>query len=315
MKKIFLFCSLCCSLTNASYARDWDEILSSGTLNVGMRTAALIVYRPASSEKPGLMYEMAQAFAQKHGLKINLVEIPSFSSYWTPSNTEKTSSGLGTPEVYDKIDIAAEIFTVTDKRKSRIHMSPYIENVELFFSRKGERQKRYQDLVGKTILTYEKMSFYKLMINEFHKRNLPFNQTYVTPLKDKIGTFELPKGYKKDPTKINLLIFPTGTKAKATMSYQPIASGLADVGINDAVGVLYRVFEVGQYKNILRPLFPAQEKRSELAWGSRKQDTNLNKKIADFFIEDKANGTFSKRLEKYIGMSFEDYQNLIKLFN
>jgi len=90
---------------------------------------------------------------------------------------------------------------------------------------------------------------------------------------------------------------------------------LADVGINDAIGVLYRVFEVGQFKNTLRPLFPAQQKRTELAWGSRHEDKKLNQKIAEFFSEDKASGAFSKRLEKYIGMNFDDYQNLIQMFD
>ncbi|MDV7338459.1 transporter substrate-binding domain-containing protein [Terasakiella sp. A23] len=302
------------SVTSAE-ARDWDEITKSGTLNVGVRPAAQVVYRPASPEKPGMMYEMVQDFAKLHGLKINLVEIPSFSTYWKQNPTDKALSKMGTPGIYDQIDVAAEIFTVTDARKSRIHMSPYLENVELFFAQKGKRFQSYEDLIGQSILTYESMSFYGLLINELHKHNLPYRQTYVTPLKDKVGTFELPANYKNDPTKINLLTFPKDTKARATMSYQPVASGIADIGINDAVGVLYRVFEVGQFKDKLRPLFPAQPKRSELAWGSRHEDKMLNQKIAEFMVEDKKSGQFSKRLERYIGMSFEDYQSLIQMFD
>lgn len=314
MKKLLLGMTLLWATLSPAQARDWDEIIASGQLNVAMRPAAQVVYRPASEDKPGLMYEMVNDFAEYYKLQINLVEVHSFSDYWQQGNTDALPSGLGTPPLYDQIDIAAEIFTVTDRRKARVHLSPYMENVELLFARKGANIPDYTHLIGKTLITYEGMNFYGLLINEFRKRNLPYRETNITPVAEERGTFKLPVGYQKDPAKINLLTFPKGTKARATMSYQPVADGMADVGINDAVGLLYRIFEPGQFKGVLRPIFPAQAKRTQLAWGTHHEDETLNAKIQEFFDHDKKTGAFSARLEKYIGMNFEDYQNLIKLF-
>ncbi len=313
MRFIFI-CLIAISCGQNAFARDWAEIKSSGIINVGLRPGAQVVYRPASSEKPGLMYEMVNDFADQNGLQVNIVEIPSFSSYWKDKDNAQPSN-LGTPAIYDQIDIAAEIFTVTDLRRSRIHMTSYIENVELLFAQKKNQFRNYNELIGKTILTYESMSFYNLLINELNKRKLPYRQTHIPVENNSMENFKLPNNFKKDPAKINLLTFPKGIKAPATMSYQPVASGFIDVGINDAIGVLYRVFEVGQFKNILRPLFPAQSQRSQLAWGSRKQDKELNKHITNFMVQDKQSGRFSQRLEKYIGMSFDDYQRLIQMFD
>ena len=306
MKQIFWGIVSLLLCTVGAEARDWQEIVKSGTLNVGVRTAAQVVYRPASPEKPGMTYEMVREFAVLHGLKLNLVEISSFSTYWKGES--------GTPPIYDDIDLAAEIFTVTDKRKKRVKLTPFVDNIELFFAAKGSPIKTYDDLKGKTILTYEAMSFYPLVKHQFEGHGIAYQETFVTPVGDKNGSFTIPESFKKSPDKINLMVFPRGTKAKATMSYLPVADKVIDVGINDGIGVLYRVFEVGHFKDKLRPLFPANSKRNQLAWGSPHDAAELNKKIAEFFELDRANGNFSKRLEKYVGMTHEEYQMLVSMF-
>ncbi|MGB0684469.1 MAG: transporter substrate-binding domain-containing protein [Magnetovibrionaceae bacterium] len=293
-------------VASQGFARDWQEIVESGTLKVGVRTAAQFVYRPASEEKPGFTYEMVQEFAEQHGLALDLIEISSFSTYW--------KGETGTPPIYDEIDLAAEIFTVTPQRQKRVELTPFLDSIEIFFAAKGSEIKNYDDLKGKTILTYEAMSFYPLVKAQFDARNLPYQETFVTPTGDELGSFTTPESFAKTPDKINLMVFPKGTKAKATMSYLPVANKNIDVGINDAVGVLYRVFEVGHFKDRLRPLFPANTKRSQLAWGSAADSVMLNEKIRAFFSADRASGNFSKRLEKYIGMSEADYMTLISMF-
>ena len=50
---------------------------------------------------------------------------------------------------------------------------------------------------------------------------------------------------------------------------------------------------------------------SKLAWGSDKANKILNKKIDKFISTDIKDGVFSKRLYKYLGISLDEYNQLI----
>lgn len=301
----FLLIFICIDVS----ARDWDVIKESGVLKVGVRNSSQLVYAPNDKEHPGFVYEMVRDFASQHGLKLELLIAPRFASYWTKGDEFllKTNT-ITTPDIYQKIDVAAEIFTVNEQRRKLVHLSPYIDNVELFYGVQGLKIKSYEELLGKRVLAYESMSFLKIITDELKMRKIPFEITYIELQKDRIKT---PEGHQDKADKVNLYVFPPGTRPSGTDSYHPVALKDVDLGVNDGVAVIYRIFGNSFFQNNLRPLFPARKQHSQLAWGSTKNDKKLNQKIADFIEKDRSSGAFSKRLQKYLGMSLDEYQQII----
>ncbi len=267
-----------------------------------MRATSSINYTPDSKNK-GFNYEMIKSFTTLNNLKLELVSIPSFSRYWKLDETKR-------PDIYKDVDMAAEIFTVTKKREEMISMIPYIDNVELLFGKHNSNIKSYKDLIGKSLLTYEAMSFYNILKTEMDKQQIPYK---VTMVKSIDGNMVLPQGYKVDDNKVNFYVFPTSTKVGSKVIYYYIAKGDADVGINDGIAVLIGLYDNNYYKENLRPLIPARTKRSQLAWGSSQDTPILNQKLKEFIKEDRVNGDFSNRLERYTGMSLNEYTKLLTL--
>lgn len=297
--------------TSLTIARDWETIKKSGVLKVGLRKSSSLIYHPVDTKNRGMMYDMADDFAKAHNLKTEFIVIPSFSQYWLSNGKmlNKTND-IATPDIYQDIDIAAEVFTVTKRREELIHMSPYIDNVELLFGTHGTKIKGYKDLIGKRLLSYEGMSFYNILKTEMDKQQIPYKVIYVKSID---GELIVPKSHKDSKDKVNFYNFPSNSQLDGTSVYHYVAGGFADVGINDGISVIVRLFSNNYYRENLRPLFPAQKNMTQLAWGSEKDNTLLNEKIQLFMKKDKENGNFSQRLNKYVGMTLEEYNQLINL--
>lgn len=297
------------TFTSQALSRDWQEIMDSGVLRVGMRSGAQIVYRPSDLSRPGMMYEMVKAFAKHHELDLKIVEVPNFKSYWVEGGEvlPKTNRVV-TPDIYDTIDIAAEVFTVTSRREELVHMTPYLENSELYFGHKGVKLSTYSDMVGKTIVMFETMSFYPIVVKALEEHGIPYKIDYVMP---SAGSVDLPPDFILASDKLNLLIIPAESEVDGALSYHPVAEGKVDLGINDSIAVMVRLFGNSFYKANLSPLMPAQQHKTQLAWGSRHEDEELNARIAEFIDSYKESAAFSSLLEKYIGMGHDDYQKMI----
>ncbi len=309
MNKIILLCLIIPLFLNA---RSWQEIKESGVLKAGVRDSTLLVYRPNDIKNPGFTYEMLKDFADFHKLKLELKIVPKFVEYWKKDgiNLNKTKE-IATPDIYDHIDLAAEIFTITNRRKELLNLIPYIDNVELFFGAKNDNSRKLEDLIGKSIITYEAMIFSKILKKELKKKNIPFTTKYLN-LKD--GNIITPKRSDLDENLVNIFLVPLNIKERR-FAYKPVAKSQIEVGINDGIAVILKIFENSYYREKLKPLFPIQEKKSQLAWASEYKNKELNKKLKEFFLYDKKTGNFSKRLKKYIGMSEEEYNKLVNMIN
>jgi len=312
MKKLFILIILIGVIPITSLvARDWASIEKSGTLKVALREGSKLVFHSTNKDEQGMMYDMANSFAKYYGLKIEIQTVPSFADYWKLNGKILLKNEITqTPEIYNDIDIAAEIFTVTKRREELIHMSPYLNNVEIFFGKHSQNIKSYKDLIGKRVLTYESMSFIKVILKEMKNKNIPYTITYVNHKNDKLI---LPKNHKIDKDVINVYLFPLDTKSDSSLIYHYMAEGEADVSLNDTISVMISLFGDNYYSSKLRPFFPIQKNMTELAWGSSIKDKVLNEKIREFIKHDKFSGNFSKRLYKYTGMTFDEYNKLINM--
>lgn len=295
-------------------ARDWKEILESGVLKVGMRSTAQIVYRPTDSTKPGLMYSAIKDFAEEHGLQLQIENISSFADYWREGDDILLKNNrITTPDIYSRVDIAAEIFTVTNRRKELINMTPFLENVELIFGNRSSGEiDSYNDLIGKRVLLFEDMSFFNLLIKELNKRNLPYRMTPIKPFE---GGIQIPLNHVDSRDSVNIYLIPSGADVDGAFSYHPVARGMVDIGINDGIAVMVRIFNNSDYRENLKLLFPAQDNITQLAWGSRHEDIELNKMLHTFWNEYKYSAAFSNNLKKYLGMNLDEYHHLIKIMN
>jgi len=291
-------------------ARDWESIKKSGVLKVSLRESSTLNYNGTNSNH-GLNHDMVNNFAKLHNLKMEFIITKSFADLWKRDGEILLKNNkIATPDIYDKVDIAADILTVTAQREKLIKMSPYIDNVELLFGNHNLKISSYKDLIGKRVLTWDAMSFSTILKTQFEKQNIPYKVTLVYEKENKLL---LPKGHKVGKDIVNLYLFSGDAKVSGKMLYHHIINDYADVGINDGVSVMSNLFENSYYRENLRPLIPAQEQTSKLAWGSDKKNLILNKKINEFMEIDKKNGNFSKRFYKYISMSLDEYNQLINM--
>ena len=292
-----------------SFARSWSEIKQSGVLKIGTRDISSFSYNSKSKDYPGFLYEMALAFAKQNNLKLEVYTVDSFSDFWKKDGqillkTQKVE----TPDIYSKVDLVTEAFTVTSKREKLIHMSPYVENRELFFGDINKPIKNYYDLIGKKILLYESMAFLDVFKKELEKKNIPYNMVYVQKDKDSIKP---KKEYEIRYDKVNLYVFPVNEKYDGKLIYHYLANKTIDVSINDSLGIIFRLFSNSYYSENIRPYFPVNDKKTFLAWGMDHKTKILNKKVDDFIKEYKLSNEFSKKLDHYTGMTLESYNDLV----
>ncbi len=292
-------------------ARDWESIKKSGYINISVRESSTLLYNSSNTDGYGMNYDLAKDFASHHKLDVNFIVTESFKNYWTQNgDILLRNNKIATPDIYKTIDIAAEIFTVKERRKELVDMHPYMNNVELFFGSHKLNIKNYKDMIGKRVLLWEAMSFNEIVKNEMDKQNIPYKVTYVDYQNNK---FIVPADYKIDDKLVNLYFFPANTNVSSKLVYQFIISNYADIGINDAPSLMIDIFEKAHYRENLRPLIPAQSNQTKLAWGSEKKNKILSNKIKEFISIDKQNGNFSKRFYKYLGMTTKEYQQLIDM--
>ncbi|MGM0518509.1 MAG: hypothetical protein ACQERD_02570 [Campylobacterota bacterium] len=290
-------------------ARPWQEIKQSGVLKIAIRDMSSLGYDSKSKDYPGFLYEMALAFANENDLKLEVYTVDSFSDFWKSDDVVLLKSQKNkTPDIYNRVDLVPEAFTITAKREKLVHMSPYIENMELFFGDINKPIKNYYDLVGKKILLYESMAFLDVFKKELNKREIPYNMVYVDKSKDSVKP---KKRYEIRDDKVNLYVFPVNEKYDGKLIYHYLANKTIDVSINDSLGIVFRLFSNSYYSENIRPYFPVSVKKKFLAWGLSHNTKVLNKKVDEFIKEYKLSNKFSKKLEYYTGMTLEDYNELV----
>jgi len=128
-------------LTDETGKADWDEIVASGTLNVGYTVFAPIAYKEGN-EFVGFDTDLARAVAAKLNLEINFVQI-----VW-----DKRVAELDTKN----IDLIWNGMTITDAMKEVTSISiPYLKNKQVAVIRVEDKDvyKTIEDMMTAVIVT------------------------------------------------------------------------------------------------------------------------------------------------------------------
>ncbi len=295
------------------YARDLPEILDSGYITVGTRDISIAVYNSKNKDLPGFCYEIANSFASDLGVSMKLYVVDKFGDYWMKDGRFLTKSPVQivTPDIYKKVDMVADIITVTEKRKKLVNMVPFIENTELFFTRKDINIKNYEDFRGHKVFVIESMVFYPLLKKVLEERDIPYVINYVKL--DEDGKKLLYIG-KKKPVKddeVEILLFPVNTPVFAFMNYYEVIFGNADVSIQDTFSFFLHYFEISAFTNNLKPLFPMQDKIGYLSFCIPRESPKLTERFEAFMKDYRNSYAFSSLVKKYMGLSYEEYKKIL----
>ncbi|BBE30867.1 hypothetical protein OSSY52_10080 [Tepiditoga spiralis] len=313
MKKV-LFIIVVLFLSQVFQARTLKEIIDSGYLIIGIRNLRTsTIYQPENKENPGFCYELAKTYADYLNVKLKVHIVNLFSDYWKKDGELIFKSDKNvTPDIYNKVDIVADIITVTDKRKKYVNMIPFAENTELLFGRKESNIKKYEDLKGKKVLLLESMSFYTIFIDELKKRSIRYGFNKVYFEKDNsLHYFEKNNVFFKD--KVNILLIPQDyTIPKFGFYYQVLLKN-TDVSILDSFSFFPKWFNTYSLKENLKPLFPERDKIGYLSFCTSYETKELNKSLSNFISFMKKTDKYNLLFEKYIGIGYNDYKNILNV--
>ncbi len=288
---------------SAAWSEDLGTILKTGTITVGIRQISSATYLGEDYTDKGFCYDLAKAFANDLEVDMNLKIVKTFSEYWENNG--------GT--IYDTIDMAADIITVTDKRKEMVNMVPFVENTELFFGKKNLEIKTYEDLRNLRILTYESFSFYKLLLQELSRRNIP-SITNVVRTNEQNGDLIFPSGRKKIPKDgVEILLISKGNTPTKFIAYYQILLDHADVSIQDAFSFFLHYYATPLFEAGLKPMFPVTERPNFLAFCTSYRTPQLNHKLSAFMENYRKTEAYNILFRKYMGISYPDYKTVLNL--
>lgn len=313
MKKIF-FLIIVLSLLQIFQARTLNEIIDSGYLIIGIRDLnTSTIYQPENKKDLGFCYELAKVYADYLNVRLKVHTVNLFSNYWEKDGSLVFKSDKSiTPDIYNKVDVVADIITITDKRKKYVNMIPFSENIELLFGRKDSKIKKYEDLKGKRVLFLENMSFYEIFIDELKKRDIKYeiNKVYFDG-NNTIKFFDKEKIVPKD--KVNILLVPHGyTIPRFGLYYQVLLKNI-DVGILDSFSFFPKWLNTYTFKENLKPLFPEREKIDYLSFCTSYETKELNESLSKFLSFMKSAERYNSLFEKYIGISYNDYRDILNV--
>lgn len=277
------------------YARNLTDILDSDKLIVAIRNIpSEVIYFPKNQESPGFCYELAKGFAERLGVKLEIFEVKKFSEYF-----EKN--------LFQKVDLIADILTVTEKRKQIIEMVPFVENTELFFGRMDLNIKNVEDLKGKRIVTFESFSYYKTLLTLLDSNGINYViNRYDNDLKT-LSTNPVPKD------SVEILLVPSGVSYSPYFVFMEIIEDRADVSIFDSFSFVQKYYNAVFLMDHIKPLFPATDKIGYLAFGFEKDNRSLAREFSEYLDEIKKNAEFDKLFEKYMKISYTDYLKLLEV--
>jgi membrane-bound lytic murein transglycosylase MltF len=314
MKKLLLIkilLILIILIINTLNARTLNKILDSGYLIIGIRNIpSEIIYQPDSNEKKGFCYELAESFADYLDVNLKIKIVAFFEDYWSKDgiNVLKNNT-LETPDIYNDIDIVADIITVTEERMKIVNMVPFIENAELFFTRINEKINSPKDFIGKRIITAETFNYYNTVINFLETNNLDY---VINKIKiDEVGNLKYINKYT-EPSKnqVELLIFPNNSKFDRYSFYFQVMLNNADISILDSFSFFSKIYNTLSIKNNIKPLFIANN-TGYLSFCTSYDTPELNKSLEEFITHFKNSKRFDLLFKKYTGFEYNEYLKLL----
>ena len=301
------------SLPAMLWSADFDEIQKNKSLTIGIRKLSTATYLGSEYTYKGFCHDLAEAFARDIGVDLNLRIVDHFSHYWMKNgNILLKGNEVATPDIYDEIDIAADIITVNDQRQKYVKMTPFIENSEIFIGSIDLEVRDYEDLRGLRIITIESVNFFPLLKKELELRSIPY---CINPIKvDDSGKMVFLSERTLVPSGgVEILVIPRDTPYVKYTNYTQILLGNADLSIQDSFSFFLHYASSKVFREGLRTLFPLNDEMGYLSFCTSYKTVELNEKLEDFINRYKTTKGYKDMFYRYMGISSEDYLELLQL--
>lgn len=289
---------LCAFVTvfSLSFSRDLMDILDSKLLVVGIRNVpSEIIYFPQNETAPGFCYELVRGFSDYLGVYLKIVEIEALSEYFNQ-------------DIFDRIDMIADILTVTEERKNIMTMIPFVENTELFVGRMDIETSSVEDFKGKRILTFESFTYFKTVIDLLEEKNINYVINKVIYEDEKLKF--LTDNYV-DENSVEILMIPSGYRYSTYFVYLQLIQDNADIGVFDSLSFAQKYFNTLFLRQEVKPLFPAKKEIGYLAFGFSKDSKLLPSEFQRYLENLRESGKYDQIFQKYVGIDYKDYLEII----
>lgn len=291
-------------------ADDLPEIRRRGVLEVAARPVSTLIYSPGNSELPGFCYELAREFARSLGVEIAVHPADSFSEFWR-RGADRTKLSL-----LSEVDLYAEILTVTQERGQLLHMTPYVENTEVLVGRADSRATDLRDLLGKRVAVVEGMSLQYVLEEAFSRHEVPYTRVPAT-LKDGVivpRNPRDPRSLREEDGGVRLLLLPSGVRTTLMFFPEQLSLGSIDFFVLDSFSLFHQLNVSQALRDMVRPLFPVNERIGKLAFGSSFETPELNGALERWISEFRTTAAYDDLFNRYIGMPYGRYRAFIEDF-
>ena len=286
-------------------AEDLPEIKERGELTAGARPVSTLIYSPDNETMPGFCYELVSKFAESLDVELKIQPIDSFREYW-----KRTETGNGLV-LMKKVDIYAEILTVTPDREKLLHMTPFIENSEVLVGDAGGTAHTFEDLRGRRISVVKGMSFQNVLEKALVAHGIPFARI---PAVLENGTIipapDHGMGNSKDG--VSLLLLPPDTRTTIMFFPEQIAKGAVDFFILDSFSLFHQLNTSQTLRRTVRPVFPINDRIGKLAFGVDKEATALAAALDEWMSSFQQSRRYDLLLKRYIGLTYQQYLEFLR---
>jgi ABC-type amino acid transport substrate-binding protein len=288
------------------HASDLPEIRSRGELRIAARPVSTLIYSPGNSEYPGFCYEIAEAFAEHLDVELRVEAVESFRSYW------EVEQGGAPPSLLNKVDMYADILTVTPERQRLIHMTPFVENTEVLVGAADSSAETLADLRGSRVAVVEGMSFHAVLENALSRQDVPFVRVPAVLEEGRIRRVE-PAGEDIGNT-VRVLTLPPGTRTTLMFFPGQLSMGTIDYFILDSFSLFHQLHLSQMLRGQVRPIFPLSDRVGRLAFGSSPDSTALNRALDRWMSSFRRSEHYNRLVKRYIGLPYDRYRSFVEDF-
>jgi len=307
-KSLLLFLLFFVSL----YARTIDDIKNSKVLKVAMRENDMTYSMKDDKIVPNFDYALAQEFTKYLGVKLELVPVDSFKTFWLKDGEFIFKhSEPSTPDIFKKADMTLDIISVNERRLKHIHMVPYIQNKSIIFTNKNKKMKKIEDLIGKKIILFDGMQSQIILKEELKERKISTKIFYVT-YDNKTNNFTNIKNSKIDKKSVNIFLIDRKTKMPFLSVYFTVFKGDVDAGSGDTFSLFQKLQKYTYLKGDLYPAFSLEKNMGYLSGTMPKNSTELRDEFAKFIEESKENGTLNALMLKFLSIDLKSYNSIVQ---
>lgn len=304
--------------------RDLNQIKESGFVRVGFRRSPTVYMEDEKTGKPNnYVWDLIQAWAEENGVEAHPVVLDTMTDYWEfngkiPENVSTDDSIVYTPDIYSKIDIAADIFTRLEWRERLVDMHKYIETGSIAVTRKEDNVSKPEDLIGKRFYLVRGQSGFNLVLGYLKNNNLNFNEINVEYLLDENGLTVLDYSNTREVISnsvVNLIVplrSPRTYKLRPLAFYQWLLNDQVDILLNNSLTFFIYNMKNSSLRRYLEPTLALSDNLQEMCLASSKDTPELSRSLDSFLEDAQLNGLNDRLLLKHAGIGLDEYNQLIR---